>query len=251
MITVRDDFARGIRTIEIDNPKRGNALDAAAVVDLASAFRDVDALNFNAVVLKGASTSKHFCSGIDLKAASEVFAMDEGDVENDPVSMMERCEALIVCVARGDCVNAGFELALACDAVVCSEDARFVDSHGTIGILPSWGLSVKLSRVIGANAARHVSAFGVPLDAKRAYDLGLACVVTKDGASAEREAERLAERVCAMPKGAASALKRAINDGLDLKTVREEERRRAFESYRKYAREKFAAFNSRRTKSKL
>jgi enoyl-CoA hydratase/carnithine racemase len=79
----------------------------------------------------------------------------------------------------------------------------------------------------------------------------LACVVTKDGASAEREAERLAERVCAMPKGAASALKRAINDGLDLKTVREEERRRAFESYRKYAREKFAAFNSRRTKSKL
>ena len=251
MITVRDDFARGIRTIEIDNPRRGNALDAAAVVNLARAFRDVDSLAFKCVVLKGASSSKHFCSGIDLKAASEVFAMDEHDVESDPVSMMERCEALIVCVARGDCVNAGFELALACDAVVCSEDARFVDSHGMIGILPSWGLSVKLSRAIGANAARHVSAFGVALDAKRAYDLGLACVVVADAESAAREAFKLAERVCAMPRGGASALKRAINDGLDLKTVRAEERRRAFEQYREYAREKFAAFNSQRRSSKL
>lgn len=180
--------------------------------------------------------------------AREVFAMDERDVASDPVLAMEACEAPIVGAVHGDCVNAGFELALGCDALVASEDARFVDTHATIGILPSWGLSVKLSRSVGANAARACSVFGRAMDARRAEALGLTCATTKDAASAKAKAMEMAMAVCEMAPGGASAIKRAIHDGLGVDEARAAERRRAFANYRAVAREKFAAFNARRAK---
>ena len=133
-------------------------------------------------------------------------------------------------------------------AVVASEDARFVDTHATIGILPSWGLSVKLSRSVGANAARACSVFGRAMDARRAEALGLTCATTKDAASAKAKAMEMAMAVCEMAPGGASAIKRAIHDGLGVDEARAAERRRAFANYRAVAREKFAAFNARRSK---
>ena len=246
MIDVTLD-ARGVRVITIDNPARGNALASAdAVRALARALARDDGARV--VVLCGSGASRHFCSGIDLRAAREVFAMDERDVASDPVLAMEACEAPIVGAVHGDCVNAGFELALGCDALVASEDARFVDTHATIGILPSWGLSVKLSRSVGANAARACSVFGRAMDARRAEALGLTCATTKDAASAKAKAMEMAMAVCEMAPGGASAIKRAIHDGLGVDEARAAERRRAFANYRAVAREKFAAFNARRSK---
>ena len=246
VVLVRD--VDGARVVTIANAARGNSLTMAMIRDLARAFETAAASGASCVILRGCPRSKHFCSGVDLASAAEVFASDERDVTSDPVSMMEACEVPVIGCAHGECVNAGFELMLACDAVVCAADARFADTHAKIGILPSWGLSVKLSRAIGSNAARACSVFGEALDASRALELGFAHRVCADAEAAFEAAKELAAKVRAFPAGGAVGVKRAINDGLAIAEVRAEERRRAFENYRLVAKSRFAAFNEARSK---
>jgi len=245
-VIVSDDVSHGVRVVEIRNPSRGNALTKPMLASLARAF-DARPRETTCVVVVGDASSRSFCTGIDLSAAAEVFATDEGATRDDPVRAMEACDAPIVGVAHGTCVNAGFEILLACDDVFASEDATFKDTHAQIGILPSWGLSVKLSRAIGSNAARACSVFGEAIDATRARALGLTTGTPRATAREARDdAMAFARRVKALP--GAKGIKRAIHDGLDIAGVRAEERRRAFANYRYAAREKFAAFNHARSK---
>lgn len=244
------DFPDGVREITIANATRGNALTMTMLVELASAFRSASS-SAKCVVLKGCPKSKSFCTGIELASAEEVFSAPErgdGGDSSDPVSAMEACAVPIVGVAHGACVNAGFEILLACDVLICSSDAKFVDTHAKIGIIPSWGLSVKLSRVIGSNAAKACSVFGEVIDAQRALTLGLAHRVTSTPKQAKEAACELARRTLVFPPGGASAVKNAIDDGLLIRDVRAEERRRAFAQYAQVARERFKMFTARRSK---
>jgi enoyl-CoA hydratase len=70
-------------------------------------------------------------------------------------------------------VTGGFELALACDVLVASTEARFADTHARVGIMPGWGLSQKLPRLIGIARAKELSFTGNYLSAERAEAWGL------------------------------------------------------------------------------
>ena len=252
MSVVVDDVTRApVRIVTIANASKGNALTKPMLRALAQAMRDVPSA-VRGIVLCADASSANFCTGIDLAAAAEVFGTDEKDVDCDPVHALERCATPTVCAVHGACVNAGFELALACDVVVATLSATFRDTHAAIGIVPSWGLSVKLSRIIGVNEARAVSVFGKVLTSARARELGL--VVEAQPTSAVEALEEAATMLRAMarsaPIGGAEAVKRAINDGLDIERVRAEERRRAFAQYRAEARVKFETFR-KKTPSKL
>jgi enoyl-CoA hydratase/carnithine racemase len=253
MSIVIDDVTHApARVITIANARRGNALTKPMLRALAAAFRDVPS-DVRGIILRGdSSASASFCAGIDLASAAEVFATPEDALDDDPVHHIERCALPVIAACHGAAINAGFELALSCDVVVATNDATFVDTHAAIGIVPSWGLSVKLSRVIGANAARAVSVFGEPLTSARARELGFATErACEDAAEATTEAARLMRRVFAMPAGGAAAIKRAIHDGLAIDGVRAEERRRAFAQYREEAGMKFKAFREARARSKM
>lgn len=86
---------------------------------------------------------------------------------------MERCPFPIVGAVNGFAINAGFEIALACDVLIASPNATFVDSHAKLGIIPSWGLSQKLPRIVGANVARLTSLACRPICAQEALRHGL------------------------------------------------------------------------------
>jgi enoyl-CoA hydratase len=79
----------------------------------------------------------------------------------------------IIAAVNGHAVTGGFELALACDVIIASTKAKFADTHARVGMLPGWGLSQKLPRLIGISRAKEVSLSGNSLDAGRAYDWGL------------------------------------------------------------------------------
>jgi enoyl-CoA hydratase len=154
-----------------------NALDTELRMALGRTFRDLQSDgSVRVAIVTGAGRA--FCAGMDLREISGGPAGSTG-YDNSVAGQREMSDAIeafegpILAAVNGPAVTAGFELALACDLIVASSRAVFIDSHARVGILPGWGLSQKLPRLIGAARAKEVSLTGNALDAARAYEWGL------------------------------------------------------------------------------
>jgi enoyl-CoA hydratase len=95
------------------------------------------------------------------------------DADTNPCLAIERCSKPVIGAVNGVAITGGFELALACDFLVASANARFADTHARVGIMPGWGLSQKLSRLIGIGRAKELHFTGNFLDAATAERWGL------------------------------------------------------------------------------
>ena len=80
---------------------------------------------------------------------------------------MEHLRKPVIGAINGAAVTGGFELALACDVLLASTEARFADTHARVGLASGWGLSQKLSRAVGIYRAREIS-LGAQLGQRRA-----------------------------------------------------------------------------------
>lgn len=181
---------------------------------LAQAIKSLDADDTVKVIILSGS-GRAFCSGVDLTAAEDVFKGDVKDIESDPVAQMERCKKPIIGAISGFAVTAGFEIALACDLIVASKGTKFIDTHARFGIFPSWGLSQKLSRIIGPNKAREVSLSAIPLTAEQAENLGFVNYVV-EGNDLMKKAQQIAESIAKNNQDLVLRYKSVINDGLKL-----------------------------------
>ena len=94
---------------------------------------------------------------------------------------MDACRKPIIGAIHGFAVTGGFEVALACDLLLASSNARFADTHARLGIVPGWGLSQRLPRLIGAGRAKELSLTGNYLDAATAEAWGLVNRVVPPG----------------------------------------------------------------------
>jgi enoyl-CoA hydratase len=172
----------GVLTLTLNRPGAMNALSRALRAALLAAFRAVARDDSIQVVILTGTGERAFCAGLDLKelageGVSTEAARDEtrratagGD---DLVGAIEGCDRPIIGAINGVAITGGFELALACDVLVASTHARFADTHARVGILPGWGLSQKLPRLIGVYRAKELSLTGNFIDAERAERWGL------------------------------------------------------------------------------
>jgi len=172
LLVERDE---GVVTLTLNRPQARNALSTQLRRALVEAFTALQAdPEVGAVVLTGAGSA--FCAGLDLKELASQGAPGTGEsVERgaDVIAAMARVDRPILGAVNGVAVTGGFELALACDLLVGSPEARFADTHARVGILPGWGLSQKLPRLIGIQRAKLLSFTGNYLDAARAEQWGL------------------------------------------------------------------------------
>ncbi len=166
----------GIALLTLNRPKAMNALSRDLRGELTHTFEalhDDDAVRV--VILTGAG--KAFCAGLDLKELASGQG-EAGQLAGDEglrvVTAMRKLDKPIIGAINGFAITGGFELALACDVLICSSDAKFADTHARIGIMPGWGLSQILSRVIGPYRARELSLTGNFLEAEQAERWGLA-----------------------------------------------------------------------------
>ncbi|KAJ7980402.1 enoyl-CoA hydratase/isomerase A [Quillaja saponaria] len=229
----------GIALVTINRPNSLNSLTRSMMVDLAEAFKSLDRdESVRVVVLTGSGRS--FCSGVDLTSAEDVFKGDVKNVEEDPVVQIERCRKPVIGAIKGFAVTAGFEIALACDILIAAKGAKFLDTHARFGIFPSWGLSQKLSRIIGANKAREVSLTAMPLTAELAERLGLVNHVVEQGELLVK-AKEVAEAIIKNNGDLVLSYKSIINDGLkvDLGRALSLEKERAHEYYNGMTKEQF------------
>ena len=167
----------GIATVTLNRPEAMNAISRVLRLRLYEVMSAVDADDdVRAVILTGAG-ERAFTAGLDLKElGSEEGALGSAnatDPSDNPVKAIEVCRKPVIGAINGVAITGGFEVALACDVLIASTNARFADTHARVGIVPGWGLSQKLSRMIGIGRAKELAFTGNFLDAETAYQWGL------------------------------------------------------------------------------
>jgi enoyl-CoA hydratase len=209
-----------IATVTLNRPQAMNAFSS----DMWSAFADVvnDLKNDQSIaviILTGAGRA--FCAGLDLKelagAEKALDRMSEGKMEgmqpgDDSFTALERINRPVIGAINGFAITGGFELALSCDILIASTEAKFADTHMRVGILPGAGLSQKLSRIVGLSRAKEISLTGNFIGAQQALDWGLVNrVVPPD--ELLPTCRSLAEDILSGPQDAARRYLKLIDDG--------------------------------------
>jgi enoyl-CoA hydratase len=172
----------GYAVLTLNRPQAMNALSKALMTAIADGI-DAAAAHpaVRVIILTGAGRA--FSAGLDLKeigagqgslggTEAKPTETAAGKPVGDPVAAIHRCAAPVIGAINGAAVTGGFELALACDVLLASSNARFADTHARIGVAPGWGLSQKLSRAIGPYRAREVSLTGNWVSAEQAAAWG-------------------------------------------------------------------------------
>jgi enoyl-CoA hydratase len=214
VITVHEEA--GVALVTLNRPEANNALNRDLSEAIINIFTDLAASDsVRAIVLTG--SGRAFCAGVDLKALTdepELLSSGLGLGPSSPIVVaLEQCRQPIIGAVNGAAVTGGFELALACDFLFASDQARFADTHARVGILPGWGLSQKLSRIIGINRAREMSLTGNFIDAHRAEAWGLVNRVCKPEQLVDEALACAAQMADSDPR-AVFALKALMNDGV-------------------------------------
>jgi enoyl-CoA hydratase len=155
-----------IRTLTLNRPQARNALSVELRRRFFAALRDAEADDgVDVVILTG--TDPVFCAGLDLKELGDSSQLPDISPQWPPMSKP------VIGAINGAAVTGGLEFALYCDILVASEHARFADTHARVGLLPTWGLSVRLPQKVGVGMARRMSLTGDYLSAADAQRAGL------------------------------------------------------------------------------
>jgi enoyl-CoA hydratase len=208
-----------VATVTLNRPAAMNALSKSLRGMLATAMADLnDDPTVSVVILTGAG-ERAFSAGLDLKElGSDADALDAASATSallNPVQAIERCRKPVIGAINGVAITGGFELALACDILIASSNTRFADTHVRVGIMPGWGLSQKLSRLIGPYRAKELSLSGNFLDASTAQAWGLVNRVVAPSALMA-VAGKLASDIAQGEPGMLEEMKRLIDDGYSL-----------------------------------
>lgn len=208
---ILDDPEPGVRRLTLNRPRQLNAISRELCTRLIAALREAhDDPSVRVVVLRGAGDS--FCAGADL---SEHFgsedAMDIG--RTDLWDLLENLRVPVVAAVQGWAITGGFLLAYCCDIVVASDDAKFRDTHASLGLIPTGGESQRMPRRLGGALARELMLTSRVLTAEEAKAAGLVSrVVARE--VLDDAALEVAGRISANSSRSVEQIKMLINVGL-------------------------------------
>lgn len=166
----------GVATITLNRPEKHNALGALIVEELGSALDEVEgSAEVRAVILTGAG-DRAFCSGVDLKERREMSPEERWAHNRDLnafAGRLARLQTPTVAAINGLALGGGFEITLACDFRIASENAGFALPEVGIGIIPGAGGTQRLPRLIGPTKAKELILTARRIDARTALDMGI------------------------------------------------------------------------------
>ena len=177
------DKNQGVATVTMNRPDALNALSGELRQAIVETFHHLrDDAETEVIILTGAGRA--FTVGLDLKElGGEVVPSKEDALKDTDVGKaVAQVGKPVIGAVNGFAITGGFEIALMCDFIIASTNARFADTHARVGVVPGWGLSQRLPRLIGINRAKELSLTGNFLDAETARDWGLVNRVVSDEA---------------------------------------------------------------------
>jgi enoyl-CoA hydratase len=202
-----------VAVITLNRPQAMNAISLALRTALAETFRELQQDDtIAAAIITG--NGRAFCAGLDLKELSAGGSIESIEYE-DTVPALLAFDRPIIGAINGVAATGGFELALMCDVLIASTAARFSDTHARLGIVPGWGLSQRLARLIGANRARELHFTGNYLSAEKAETWGLISRLVEPEELLPT-ALALANDMAGCNRAALKAMKQVVNEGLSM-----------------------------------
>ena len=210
--TVTLEFDDTVATLTVDRPEALNALNVETLTAMGEAITEAAEEGARALILTGAGDDA-FIAGADIKYMQDLStpeAQEWGALGHDVADALETFPGATVAAVNGYAFGGGCEMALACDLRVASESALIGNTEIDLGIIPGWGATQRLPKVVGDELARRMVFLGERLDAETARENGLFGEVVPDDELDER-AEELAAELAAKPAVALRAAKESIN----------------------------------------
>jgi enoyl-CoA hydratase/carnithine racemase len=210
--------SEGVATITLNRPEALNAFSKQVVEEVLRALEDVKSdENVHVVVLTGAG-ERAFSAGADIKAMAGMTALKARELSLMGESLclaLENLEKPVVAAINGYALGGGLEVAMACDLRIASENASMGQTEVNIGLIPGWGGTQRLTRLVGMMKAKELVFTGKKFDARTAEQLGIVNMVAP--ADKFRETVRqFALELASKPPVALKVAKAVINKGANI-----------------------------------
>jgi len=217
MADVEQHLDVGILTITLNRPEKLNALSTDSLVRLNAIFLEAKAnIDVRALLITG--TGKAFCAGADIKRLAACDAQTGYDFAKYGQHVFRTLETLgkpSLAAINGYAFGGGCELAMAATLRVASENAKFGQPEVKLGVIPGYGGTQRLARLIGKGRALDVCLTGRTIDAKTAEQWGLVSEVVESDNLIIRSKAILESILAVAPRAAASVMD-VIDAGYDL-----------------------------------
>lgn len=204
----------GIATITINRPSKYNALNTSVVTQLTEMFKRAEADSDVRVAILTGSGEKAFAAGADIsefkdKDSKTVRTLAENG--QNLCTFIESMSKPVIAVVNGFALGGGCEIAMACDIRYASANARFGQPEINLGIIPGFGGTVRLPRLVGLGIAKELTYTGDQIKADEAYRIGLVNKVFESVEELRAGALKLASKLVTKPGVATKLAKKSLN----------------------------------------
>jgi enoyl-CoA hydratase len=166
-----------VAVVTLNRPKAMNALNEETLLELQDVFIDFAVNPTVQVIIVTGSGEKAFVAGADIAAMQPLTALEArqfAKLGHQVMHHIEACPKPVIAAVNGFALGGGCELALGCDIRIASENARFGQPEVNLGVIPGFGGTQRLARLIGKGRALELILTGEMIDAAEAYRIGLA-----------------------------------------------------------------------------
>ena len=206
-----------VARVTINRPKALNALNGKVLQELEQVFVDIENDDSLRVVVLTGEGDKAFVAGADIKEMKDYGseeALKMSQAGQKVFEVIERCSKPVIAAVNGFALGGGFELALACDFIIASENAKFGLPEVSLGLIPGYGGTQRLARNIGLQKAKRLIFSGEMLDASTAASWGVISEVVPQQELLEKSL-KLAKKISYQAPLAIQSAKNSISIGFD------------------------------------
>jgi enoyl-CoA hydratase len=218
-ILVERDQTEPIATVTVNRPDKLNALNSTVLQELSAAFKELEGdESVRAIIMTGAG-QKAFVAGADIAELNSIAdaarASEHARLGQRVCSQIERLAKPVIMAINGFALGGGLEIAMAGDVRIAAETAKMGQPEINLGIIPGFGGTQRLPRLVGRGMAKALILGGEQISAAEALRIGLVEKVVPFGLL-DQEAKLIARLFASKPPVAIKLAKAAINEGLDV-----------------------------------
>lgn len=210
-LTIEDN----VGILKLNNPPV-NVLNKAILTQLSTLLDEIkNNSEIKVIVLTGEGSA--FAAGADIKSMPALKAAEGEQMAlygQEVFNKLENLEKISICAINGVALGGGLELAMSCDIRIISEKAKVGQPEINLGIIPGYGGTQRLTRLVGKPKAKEIVLTGENLSGQEAYDLGIATKITSPD-DLMNTALELAKKIASKGQVAVRAAKKAIDEGFE------------------------------------